>query len=394
MMIEIVFLLLTSFYFLLMMFFFSGIRRERRRKTRLNGWQPFVSVLVPARNEAEHIIATLKALSVQTYPASRLEVIVIDDNSVDGTGEVVKTFLAQEHLPHFKLITHRNDGGKRTYKKTAIAHALQTARGEIIMTTDADCRVQPGWVESMVKHFEADTGMVAGLITFMPEKERTAFHKLQTLEFAGLVFVGVGAIGNHYPLICNGSNLGYRRAAFDEVGGFAGHEHIPSGDDDLFMQNLHRRTGWKIRYNLDPASINYTRPVDSLNAFLNQRARWASKGTHYPGFKTFLFLLLIYLFYLALIFLLPLAFLGLFPWEILALGFVFKLLPEYLVIRQALKVLQRRKLKRWFLVAQAVQVPYIVYAGFSGFFNLFKWKADKGCAEGMASPKGQGSVKK
>lgn len=373
-MIEIVFLLFASFYFFLMMFFFGGVLRERRRKTRLNGWQPFVSILVPARNEAEHIIDTLKALSEQTYPASRLEVIVIDDNSVDGTGEVVKTFLVQEHLPHFKLITHRNDGVKRTYKKTAIAYALQTAKGEIIMTTDADCRVQPGWIESMVKHFEADTGMVAGLITFMPEREKTMFHKLQTLEFAGLVFVGVGAIGNHYPLICNGSNLSYRRAAYDEVGGFAGHEHIPSGDDDLFMQNLHRRTGWKIHYNLDPASINYTRPVDTFADFINQRARWASKGVHYPGFKTFLFLLLIYLFYSSLLLLPPIALAGLFSWKLLLPGFVFKLLPEYLIIRQAVSVLQRRKLKRWFLVAQAVHIPYIVLAGFSGFFKLFNWK--------------------
>jgi len=242
------------------------------------------------------------------------------------------------------------------------------------LTTDADCQVQPGWVESMVKHFEADTGMVAGLITFMPESEKTVFHKLQTLEFAGLVFVGVGAIGNHYPLICNGSNLSYRRAAFDEVGGFAGHEHIPSGDDDLFMQNLHRHTNWKVHYNLDPASINYTRPVDSFAGFINQRARWASKGTHYPGFKTSLILLLIYLFYLSLLLLPPIALLGMFSWKLLLTGFVFKLLPEYLIIRQAVSILQRRKLKRWFLLAQAVHIPYIVLVGFSGFFKLFKWK--------------------
>jgi cellulose synthase/poly-beta-1,6-N-acetylglucosamine synthase-like glycosyltransferase len=373
-MINAVFLFLGLFYFTLILFFYIGILRERRREVRINGWKPFVSVLVPARNESGCIEPTLASLAQQTYPASQLEIIVINDNSTDRTGEVVKDYITRENLAHFQLLTHKNDDSKPTYKKTAIAYALEFARGEIIMTTDADCRVQPQWVESMVGHFETDTGMVAGLVSFMPEKEKTPFHKLQTLEFAGLVFAGVGAIGNRYPLICNGSNLSYRRVAFDAAGGFAGHEHIPSGDDDLFMQNLHRHTNWKVHYNLDPASVNYTRPVDSFADFLNQRARWASKGAHYPGFKTSLILLLIYLFYLALIILPPITLMGLFSWKLLLLAFGCKMFPEYLVIRQALSVLRRRKLKRWFLVAQTVHIPYIVLAGFGGFFKLFNWK--------------------
>jgi cellulose synthase/poly-beta-1,6-N-acetylglucosamine synthase-like glycosyltransferase len=374
-MIESIFFFLGLFYFSLILFFFIGIFRQRKRGVRLNGWQPFVSVLVPARDEAERILPTLMTLAQQSYPSSHLEIIIIDDNSADGTAKVVKDYIAREKLTHFQLLIHRNDGTKPTYKKTAIAYALQFARGEIIITTDADCRVQRRWVESMVEHFEPDTGMVPGLVTFLAEKEKTVFHKLQTLEFAGLVFAGVGAIGNHYPLICNGSNLSYRRAAYDEIGGFAGHEHIPSGDDDLFMQNLHRFTDWKIHYNLDPDSVNYTCPVDSFADFLNQRARWASKGTHYPGLKTSLVLLLIYLFYLALLILLPVTLLGYFSWKLLLLGFVFKTLPEFLIIRQAVNVLQRQKLKRWFWLAQAVQIPYIVWVGFSGFFNLFNWKS-------------------
>lgn len=373
-MIETGFLLLVLFYGGVILFFYRGIVREKRRPCPAAATHPFVSVLIPARNEAANITATLESLARQTYPPERHEVLVIDDHSGDDTGGVVRRFIEARRLCHFRLLTHRNDGVQRTYKKSAISYAMAEARGEIILTTDADCRVQPGWIASMVSCFAAQTGLVAGLISFDRRHERTLFHKLQTLEFAGLVFAGVGAIGNHYPLICNGSNLAYRRAAFDEVGGFAGHEHIPSGDDDLFMQNLHRHTRWEVRYNLDAGAINYTRPVDTLRQFFHQRARWASKSRHYPDPKTFVLLLLIYLFY-CLCLLSPLLWSdGKLSAGVWTAGIALKIIPEFAVIYQATGILRRRDLLAYFPIAELAQIPYIVCTGFAGFFKLFRWR--------------------
>lgn len=373
-MIEIALLTSGMIYCGTVLFFLIGILRERRNLPARNGEQPFISVLVPARNEADNILPTLQSLAEQTYPPDRFEVLIIDDHSTDDTGGVVRQFIEEQQLNHFQLLTHRNDGTRPTYKKNAITYAMQSARGEIILTTDADCRVQPGWIAAMVNCYDDQTGLVAGLITFDPAAEKTLFHKLQTLEFAGLVFAGVGAIGNHYPLICNGSNLSYRRAAYDEIGGFEGHEHIPSGDDDLFMQNLHHFTKWKIRYNLDPASINVTQPVDTLQQFFNQRARWASKSRSYPDAKTFVLLLTVYAFYLLLLFSPVLLWLKWLSVPTLLIALALKILPEFAVISQALAILQRRDLLRYFPLAEAAQIPYIVLAGFAGFFKLFKWK--------------------
>ncbi|MCB0258108.1 MAG: glycosyltransferase [Calditrichaeota bacterium] len=371
---EYLFLGLSLFYAGLIMFFFSGILRERGRREPPSGWQPLVTVVVPARDEAAGIHRTLESLARQTYPATHLEVIFVDDDSRDATPAIIRDFIDTRRLAHFQLRTHHNDTLKRTYKKSAVAFGIRHSSGEVILTTDADCSVPPDWVASMVRCYAPDTGLVAGLITFDPAAERNLFHRLQTLEFAGLVFAGVGAIGNRYPLICNGSNLSYRRAAFEEVGGFGGHEHVPSGDDDLFMQNIHHHTEWKIRYNLDRAAINLTTPMDTLGQFLNQRARWASKSTEYPGLLTFLLLFLLYLFYLMLLILTPVTLLGYFSWKFLLAGFMLKLIPELLVIYQALSVLGRRKLLRLLVWAEAVQIPYIVLAGFAGFFNFFRWK--------------------
>ncbi|MFQ5584685.1 MAG: glycosyltransferase family 2 protein, partial [Calditrichia bacterium] len=273
------------------------------------------------------------------------------------------------------LLPHRIDGPTPTYKKSAITYGLSFAQGEIIMTTDADCLVKPQWVESMVSQYDEETGMVAGIIAYERSTEKSLLHKLQTLEFSGLVFAGVGAVGINSPIICNGSNLSYRRKAFEEVGGFQGHDHLPSGDDDLLMQNLHNRTNWKIKYNLSPQAVNYTQPAANVKKFLQQRSRWASKGAHYPGFKIFAMLLAVYLFYFALFLCLPLALLGWFSLKIWLIGFSLKIIPEILIVRKALLFLNRRDLLPYIFVAEILQIPYILIAGFRGFFKLFKWNS-------------------
>lgn len=373
-MIEYFFLILGAFYFFLIIFFFIGILSIKNQKVEVNNWQPKVSVLVPARDEANTITKTLRGLQNQTYPSEKLEIIIIDDHSSDNTAEVISRFIQDNQLNHFQLVSHRTDGKTPTYKKAAIAYALKYATGEIIMTTDADCMVQPQWVESMIEQYDENAGMVAGLISFSLDLKKSFFNKLQILEFAGVVFAGVGAVGIKYPLICNGSNLSYRRQAFEDVDGFSGHDHLPSGDDDLLMQNIHKRTSWKIKYNLESQSINYTHPVNDLNQFLNQRSRWASKGVHYPGHGISLILLMIYLFYASIFILTPLTFMGLFPISILVIGLLLKFIPEFLIVSQALSTLNRKDLMPLFFVAEVFQIPYVVVVGFRGFFNLFKWK--------------------
>ena len=374
-MMDILFVSGALLYAAILLFFGSGIIREiRRRKRAESGPLPLVSVLIPARNEESGIEATLESLRSQDYPPDRFEVLIIDDRSADGTAAIAKNFIDRNGLTHFRLLRHQPEHEGPTYKKNALSYAMRYAAGEIIMTTDADCRVQRTWISSMVSCYDSETGLVAGLITFGREDEKNLFHRLQTLEFAGLVFTGVGAIGNGYPIICNGSNLSYRRRAFDEVGGYQGHQHLPSGDDDLLMQNLHHQTGWKIRYNLAPESVNFTHPVDTPAQFFHQRARWASKGSHYPDPLTTALLVAIYLLYLTLLFSLPLTLLGVLSPAALGAGWAAVLLPEMGIMYLALRHLKRKDLWPLVPLAKILQVPYIVIAGLAGFFSFYQWK--------------------
>lgn len=369
---EWVYLIFAAFYSAVIFYFFVGLSRTSRGG---DGELLTVSVLVPARNEALNIGKCLESLDKQTYPRDRFQVVVIDDQSTDGTAEVVQEFI--RHKPNFKLLRHKPTHARPTFKKEALKFALQQVKSDLIMTIDADTIARPGWIKKMVARYDRRTGLLAGLVTFLPESEKRIFHKLQTLEFAGIVFCGVGSAGNNRPIMCNGSNLSYRLEAFREVGGYQGHLHLPSGDDDLLMQNIHNRTNWQVKYSLDPGTINYTTPVDSIRGFLNQRARWASKSIHYPSKWIFAVLLSIYLFYLQTFFYLPATLSGLIDFRFFLAGILLKMVPEFLVVFKALKVLNRMDLLSYFLLGEMFQVPYILYAGLMGFFHKYSWKDRK-----------------
>ena len=371
---EILLLIFTAFYSLCLIYFYFGIMREERRSEDNNVVElPRVSVIVAARNERLRIEPLLKSLSMQDYPVDRFEVFIVDDRSSDGTAEFVNNYIKTHHLERFRCLQHRPDTAP-TFKKHALLHGISASSGDIILTTDADCAVPGSWIRTMITRYDAKTGLVAGLVSY-EAAEDSLFQRVQALEFAGLVFTGVGAIGNGTPLICNASNLSYRRAAFDAVNGFSGHEHIPSGDDDLLMQNIHERSHWQIRYNLHPDSIVKTQPVETVADFLNQRARWASKSRDYPGSHTFFVLLAIYLFYVLLALAIPLALLGFFSgWSVFT-AFLMKLGSEFMVVRHAAKTLGHSGSLLLFPLAQGAQSLYILIAGFAGFFKLYRWRS-------------------
>lgn len=365
----IIFVILGSVYCAIILYFFTGIYRVSQSGP---GNSLSVSVLVPARNEAQNILACLQSLWEQTYPRDLYQVYVIDDHSTDQTAEVVRRFISDK--PNFHLLIHRSSQETPTFKKQALKYALSRVTSEIILTIDADTRAQPGWIEKITGMYQEDTGLVAGLVTFSAEGEKGLFHKMQTLEFAGIVFCGVGAAGNNNPIICNGSNLSYRLRAFHDAGGYDGTEFLPSGDDDLLLQSIRQKTEWKIKYCLHPETVNFTRPVDTWPDFLNQRSRWASKSIHYPQRSLLLVMALIYLYYLSLVVLLPMTIWGIFPWKIYLTGLLLKMIPEALIISKGLDILRRPDLSRYFLVAQVFQIGYVLLAGIRGLLKRFNWK--------------------
>ncbi len=364
-----VFLFLGIFYFFKIGRYALGLRRLPHGTATSH---PTFEVLIPARNEEENIEACLRSVLNQTYPAELFHVTVIDDHSADRTAEIVQ-HVARAWPGRLTLLPFTDAQPHQAYKKAAIQFGIDHTQSDLIATIDADCTAQPTWLESLARHFEPDVGMVSGYILMNPHSEKTLFQKIQSLEFLGLVTTGAGAIGIGEPVISNGANLSYRRKVFEEVDGFRDIDHLPSGDDDLLMQKIHRLTPWKVRFAFEKSAHNFTHPVATLRQFLNQRTRWASKSAHYHSVSLVFFLVSVYFFYLFL-FLFPLWILLGVPPGWIGLGFLLKWLPDFAIVAKGARFTGRKDLLPYFLLAQFFQIPYILWVGAKGLRGNYEWK--------------------
>ena len=365
-------LILTALYCQKILFFYRGLFRLNPGHA---DWQPTVTVIIPARNEEENIRSCLDSLLRQDYPVEKFQIIVVDDGSTDQTGEVVRTYVSKYR--NVTLIPTDDHPTNPAPKKTAIQQGIANSDGEVIATMDADCRVGPTWLREVIRHFEPEVGMVAGLLAFDRQAETNLFHKLQSLEFIGLVAAGAGSLGWGQPLIANGANLAYRRVAFTDIGGFVGIDRVASGDDVLLMQKLHANGKWKIRLAASADAIVHTQPQKDLRAFLNQRKRWAAKSQHFPGRSTVFFLASVYLLYFSFLVAVPISCLNLslFPLPIFLL--TCKAVVDFLLVTKGCSLMQRRDLLKYFPLAEVLQVPYVLYAGAAGLLGSFQWKGRK-----------------
>ncbi len=367
--ILILFIFLTSIYALKIFSFYKGLSQLTPGK---NEKQFSVTVLIPARNEEHNISTCLQTVTAQDYPRHQLEIIVIDDDSMDRTGEIVQTFALQ--FPFIRLISLGHCPPGVSPKKRALQAGVEVAAGEIIFTTDADCLVSPQWIAQTISHFEPDVGMVIGFVGFAKDSEHNCFQKIQSLEFIGLTMAGLGSIGADDPIIANGANLAVRRSTFKEVGGYQGEDHIISGDDDLLLQKIDQSTSWKIKASVSLGTFVYTRPAVNFNSFLMQRIRWASKGLVYKKPSLVLFLLATYLLYLFFFISMPFVLVFPFIYTYPLIALLIKLAVDLLLIFKGTELVGRKDLRKYFLIAEILQIPYILYVGFVGILKKFEWK--------------------
>ena len=250
-------------------------RREAGRTAEL----PRVSVIVPARNEEEHLGECLQALRDQEYPGD-WEVVVVDDRSADTTGEIARR--EGGSWERLKLVTVVGEPRFKCPKKSALARGIEASSGELLLLTDADCRPQVGWVKSMVGLFTEEVGLVAGYA--FPDPGERVRQKLLALDNLAVGALGAGSFGMGRMLSCTGRNLAYRRRVYDEVGGFERIGHLVGGDDVYFARIVAAETNWKLVFNRDrEADVVNAPPPVRLGEIINQKLRHAAKGGHYQG---------------------------------------------------------------------------------------------------------------
>jgi cellulose synthase/poly-beta-1,6-N-acetylglucosamine synthase-like glycosyltransferase len=267
-----VILFLFSAYFVLVATLITGWWRMRKSTAPAAGstQMSLISVIVPARNEEAMIGSLLQDLKNQQHPT--FEVIVVDDHSTDETFTCVADQITGD--PRFKLIRNRGEG-----KKSALTTGIKHAGGQIVVTTDADCRMEPCWLAGVDRYMQdPQVSMVSGAVRI--RQDGSFFPDLQAIESASLIGSGAAALTLRSPVMCNGANLAFRRNVFLEVNGYEDNLHIPSGDDEFLMRKVAAKYPQGIRFMNVEGTVVTTRAADTLSAMVHQRLRWAGKWRH------------------------------------------------------------------------------------------------------------------
>lgn len=220
----------------------------------------FVSVLIPAFNEEKVIEASVRRILASRGP--RIEVIVIDDGSKDGTSDIVRNAFGID--PRVTLLTIENGG-----KARALNHGLRVAKGDIVIALDADTQFEPDTVAKLSRWFaDPAIGAVAGnakignrtnIVTRWQAVEYVTAQGLERRALSALDAITVvpGAVG------------AWRRAALDAVGGYPADTLAEDQDLTIAVQ----RAGWKVACDVD--AIAWTEAPDTFHALFKQRYRWA-----------------------------------------------------------------------------------------------------------------------
>ncbi|MDR0518301.1 MAG: glycosyltransferase [Fibromonadaceae bacterium] len=368
---AIVVTIISIAYLGLMLYLWTGIclNRNSQGLQNLQVKLPFVSIVIPMRNEEAFIGSTLNALNTQKY-AGQWEAIIVNDRSTDKSPEIVRTFC--EGRPNFSMIdVPQNSPQIASPKKRALNAGFLAAKGEFLLLADADCMPPENWLNSMAAYFANGASVVQGSKANTGGK--TFLHAYQRLETLGFTLIEAAGYNRNKPLVASAASLGYSRDLFFKCGGFEGLYDLASGDDDMLIHRMANVEGTKFAYNWDTSAIMPTAPVDSWKALLQQRARWGSNGTKYESKAYSVFLFCIYAFFVWLFISPWLVFAGM-PICYVLIPFLIKIISDFLLLFTGAIRLKSLKLLWCFPLVELIQVPIFTVAVPMGILGLYKWK--------------------
>ena len=325
-----------------------------------------ISVIIPARNEEDNIGRLLQALQQQTYPAAFFEVIVVDDHSTDATAKITNQFT------NVRLVQLKEDN-INSYKKKAIETGIAAATGDLIVTTDADCIPQAGWLQAIAS-FKEETNAIFIVAPVAISCDSSLLQIFQAMDFMVLQGITGAVVYKKQLSMCNGANLVYERKVFYEVNGFAGIDEIASGDDMLLMHKIAKLYPGRVHYLKTVEAIVSTQPMRSWKEFFNQRIRWGSKAAKYDDRRIFPVLLLVYLVNLCFFALFVSGFWNYQNWIYFLAGWMLKTLVEMPFFISMAWFFNKRWTIKFFFFFQPLHIFYTIMSGLLGQFGKYEWK--------------------
>lgn len=370
-------LILFGLYFICMLTLVLGFRRISTFDGIMNVPTTHFSLVIPFRNEAENLPSILKSISNLNYPPNLYEVLFVNDDSEDGSEEIIFHHIQKGEIS-IQLI--QNKRLSNSPKKDAITEAIYHSKFAWIVTTDADCELPKNWLKTLdafiqvqsQKGSKNETVMVCGPVIY--KSDNSFIQYFQQMDGFSLQTVTIGSFGLKIPILSNGANLAYRKDAFLAVNGFSGNNHIASGDDIFLMEKIKKAFPQGIKFLKSLDALVSTKPQHSWGKIINQRIRWASKTSKQKSLISIFLGILVVLINLSFL-LIPCAIVFDFQ-NVLFYLFILliKILSDLMVIQHSASFFGRGISLRKFLALPFAYATIVIIVFFRSLIGKYSWK--------------------
>jgi cellulose synthase/poly-beta-1,6-N-acetylglucosamine synthase-like glycosyltransferase len=244
--------------------FFSRLAFHKPRK--VSDGKPPVSVIVLARNQYNDLLHTLPVLLGQDYP--EFEVLVADDNSDDGSDELLEKLTEQHANLRVVKLTQSLNWFKG--RKFPLSLGIKSANHDVLLLTDIQFRpAGKNWISELAGSYSENTEIVLGYATYDTSSKLNKWLRFMAF-YDGLVYLSMALSGRTFKGI--GSNLSYRKSLFYRHKGFSSHYVINAGDDELFVNRT--ATGRNVRIQVSGNSmVKSAKPVSLLQWLAKEKTR-------------------------------------------------------------------------------------------------------------------------
>ncbi|MCB9189065.1 MAG: glycosyltransferase [Flavobacteriales bacterium] len=263
------FLIQLMFY----VFIYLRISVKGKREAETNDLKP-LSVVICARNEEQNILNYLPKILAQDYP--KFQVILINDRSWDETWDVMEAMARKDE--RITLVNIPDSGKDGFAKKFALTVGIKAAKHDQLIFIDADCYPETDqWLKKMASKFSTQKRVVLGAGAYLKHKGLT--NKLIRFDTCTIAAQYLSFAKAGIPYMGVGRNLAYKNELYDSVRGFKSHYHIPSGDDDLFVNEVADSQNTTICF--EPDAITFSEPEETFRDWRIQKRRHMTTGKFY-----------------------------------------------------------------------------------------------------------------
>ncbi len=353
------------------------VLKIKKSKQKQTNFAPSISLIIIFRNEENNLLNLLESILNQNYPKSKMEIILVDDSSIDKGLELVRNFQKQNPELKLKLLELAKEKQNAFGKKEALTVAYSKAEGEIILLADADCSFGINNIKSRVSLFQNPTiKMVSANVLYT--KNKNIFAQAQALENLSLMATTAATTAANLPILSNGANLAFNRQAYLSlpINALVKEEH--SGDDLFLMHSFKKHFGAKsIGFEFDLDSVVFTQAQTSFKGFINQRIRWVSKSKAYKDIWIIFISVIVLSMNLSLI----IAAVGIVFYKsyLILFGYLFglKFLVDFVLLYIFAKHYKQNYLLWIYPFVQLIYPLFIAFSGILGQFLSYDWKGRK-----------------